>query len=469
MSSALRRVVVPFAVLPLLAALSAFGQANPPAVTAFVDVNVVPMDTERVLAHQTVLVVDGKIANMGPRVDVPPNARTIDGHGTAYLAPGLADMHTHAHTQRDMAMFLANGVTTILDMGNAPSDFIAQVRPAVEEGSVPGPRIYAGFLLDGRPRYGNFAVTTPEDARAAVRIAKENGYEFIKVYTELSPACFDAIVDEARRQHMPVVGHGVTSVGLEKQMAAGQLLVAHTEEFFYTVFSQPPAGQTNRPPPIEEIPRVIETIRKSGAYVTADLNTYATIARQWGRPDVVTGFLKTPESRYVSPGDRLSWRFDGYEKRTGSLDGRVVFLARFTKALADAGIPLVAGTDAPAIPGLVSGFALHDDLQALSRAGLTPYQVLVTATRTPGRMITEHVPGVVPFGVIAVGNRADLVLVRGNPLGGLATLREPLGVMANGRWYDASELGRLREQVVADYARVEWGGGEGKKSLRDFP
>jgi predicted amidohydrolase YtcJ len=183
----------------------------------------------------------------------------------------------------------------------------------------------------------------------------------------------------------------------------------------------------------------------------------------------VTGFLKMPVSRYVSPGDRLSWRFDGYEKRTGSLDGRVVFLARFTKALADAGIPLVAGTDAPAIPGLVSGFALHDDLQALSGAGLTPYQVLVAATRTPGRMIAEHVPGALPFGVVAVGNRADLVLVRVNPLDGLATLREPLGVMANGRWYDASALGRLREQVVADYARVEWGGGEGKKSLRDFP
>jgi hypothetical protein len=225
---------------------------------------------------------------------------------------------------------------------------------------------------------------------------------------------------------------------------------------------------------VEEIPRVIETIRKSGAYVTADLNTYATIARQWGRPDVVTAFLKTPESRYVSPGDRLSWRFDGYEKRTGSLDGRVAFLMRFTKALADAGIPLVAGTDAPAIPGLASGFALHDDLQALSGAGLTPYQVLVAATRTPGRMIAEHVPGVVPFGVVAVGNRADLVLVRGNPLGGLATLREPLGVMANGRWYDSQALATLREQVLSDYARAASAGtaevgGEGRKSLRDFP
>jgi hypothetical protein len=367
-------------------------------------------------------------------------------------------MHTHAHTRRDMAVFLANGVTTILDMGNASNEFIAQVRPAIDKGRVPGPRVYAAFRLDGSPRYGNIVVTTPEEARAAVKLAQGNGYEFIKVYNDLSPACFDAIVDEARRLHMPVVGHGVTSVGLEKQMAAGQLLVAHTEEFFYTVFSPPPAGQDNRPPPVEEIPRVIESIRKTGAYVTADLNTYATIARQWGRPDVVTGFLKMPASRYVSPDDRIAWRYDGYEKRTGSLDGRVAFLARFTKALADADIPLVAGTDAPSIPGLVSGVALHDDLQALVAAGLTPYQVLAMATRTPGRMIAQNVPGTVPFGTIAVGNRADLVLVRGNPLAGVGTLRQPLGVMANGRWYDGKELDRFQEQVAFDFAQATWNG-----------
>lgn len=454
MHSAFRRVVVPLAILSAVPAASA--QSTPPAVTAFIDVNVVPMDTERVLPHQTALVVDGKIAHMGPHVDVPASAHRIDGHGALYLAPGLADMHTHAHTRRDMAIFLANGVTTILDMGNAANEFIAQVRPAIDKGRVPGPRVYAAFRLDGSPRYGNLFVTTPEEARAAVRLAKTNGYEFIKLYTDLTPACFDAIMDEARRQHMPVAGHGVTSVGLEKQMAAGQLLVAHTEEFMYTVFSQPPAGQDDRPPLVEEIPRVIETIRKTGAYVTADLNTYATIARQWGRPDVVTGFLKAPASRYVSPSDRIAWRYDGYEKRAGSLDGRVTFLARFTKAMADADVPLVAGTDAPSIPGLVSGVSLHDDLEALVGAGLTPYQVLATATRTPGRMIAQNVPGTVPFGTIAVGNRADLVLVNKNPLAELGTLRKPVGVMANGRWYDARELDRLQERVVTDYATSTW-------------
>ncbi|MGZ5198296.1 MAG: amidohydrolase family protein [Telluria sp.] len=424
-----------------------------PATTAFIDVNVIPMDTDRVLPHQTVLVVDGKIANMGSRIDVPADARTIEGHGTMYLAPGLADMHTHAHTRRDMAVFLAHGVTTILDMGNAPNEFIAQLRPAIDKGRVPGPHVVAAFRLDGNARYGNLMVTTPDEARAAVRLAKANGYEFIKVYNDLSPACFDAIVQEARRLRMPVAGHGVTSVGLARQMEAGQLLVAHTEEFLYTVFSKPPPGMDDQPPPLAEIPQVIAEIRKTGAYVTADLNTYGTIARQWGRPDVVKGYLAAPQARDVSPDDRIAWKYEGYAKRTGTLARRAAFLARFTKAMADAGVPLVAGTDTPSIPGLAPGFSLYDDLQALAAAGLTSFEVLATATRSPGRMLTQHVPGTTPFGTIAIGNQADLVLLATNPLDELATLRQPVGVMAKGRWYDSKTLARLVDQVETDYAQ----------------
>lgn len=448
-------LALPITVLALYAGPCAVAQPNAaatPATTAFVDVNVVPMDTDHVLPHQTVLVVDGRIANMGPRIAVPADARTVDGHGTMYLAPGLSDMHTHAHTSRDMAVFLAHGVTTILDMGNAPNEFIAQLRPAIDKGRVPGPQIYAAFRLDGSARYGNLMVTTPEEARAAVRLAKANGYEFIKVYNDLSPACFDAIVEEARRLQMPVAGHGVTSVGLARQMEAGQLLVAHTEEFLYTVFSKPPAGMDDQPPPSEEIPLVIAEIRKTGAYVTADLNTYATIARQWGRPDVVSGYLAAPQARYVSPDDRIAWKYEGYAKRTGTLANRAAFLARFTKAMADAGIPLVTGTDSPSIPGLAPGFALYDDLQALAAAGLTPFEVLATATRSPGRMIAQHVPGTTPFGTIAIGNRADLVLLARNPLDDLATLGQPVGVMTKGRWYDSKMLARLLDKVAADYA-----------------
>jgi hypothetical protein len=405
------------------------------------------MDAQRVLRDQTVLVEDGKVKAVGPGLPAPPGARIVDGRGTAYLSPGLADMHTHSDTRQDMAVYLAAGVTTVLNMGEASNGFVAQTRPALNRGEIPGPHVYVGFMVDGTPEYGEFIVKTPEQARALVGLAKTNGYDFIKVYNNLSPECFYALVEEGRKQGMAVVGHGVTRVGLEKQLDAGQVMVAHTEEFLYTTFGYPDRGL----PDPAKIPAAIDFVKRDDAFVTADLNTYATIARQWGRPDVLQAFLDKPEVRYLSPVRRLAWRRSGYAKRKGNIDGNLEFLKRFTKDLSDAGVALITGTDAPAIPGLVPGFSLHDDLDALVGAGLTRYQALAAATRTPGEFIARTVPGAERFGVIAPGARADLLLSETNPVEDLSTLRKPLGVMADGRWYSRSDLEALLDQVAEAY------------------
>jgi imidazolonepropionase-like amidohydrolase len=423
-------------------------------VTAFVSVNVVPMDSDRVLQHQTVLIENGKITAIGPSVDVPKDAHIIDGHDTAFLSPGLADMHTHADTSGDMALYLASGVTSVLNMGEASNEFIAQVRPAIHRGDKPGPHVYAAFLADGSPRYGHFTVATVDEARSIVRLAKTNGYEFIKVYNNLSPECFHALIDEGRRQHIPIVGHGVDSVGIERQLDAGQLMVAHAEEFLYTYFDHAKEGQTEFAADPARIPAAIALIQRDKAFITADLNTYATIAKQWGRPDVVQGFLRQPEVRYLSPDRRIKWENAGYDTHTGDLSKNLAFLKRFTKAMSDAGVALVAGTDAPTIPGLAPGFSLHDDLHALEDAGLSRYQALATATRTPGDMIRRGVPGADAFGTVARGSRADLVLSDRNPLEDLSALRKPLGVMANGKWYAQSDLQALLDGVARKYEKA---------------
>jgi imidazolonepropionase-like amidohydrolase len=120
----------------------------------------------------------------------------------------------------------------------------------------------------------------------------------------------------------------------------------------------------------------------------------------------------------------------------------------------DAGIPLIAGTDAPAIPGLVPGFSLHDDLEALEGAGLTAYQALATATRVPGEFVHRALGDTGSFGTVTTGARADLILSESNPLDDLSTLRRPLGVMANGKWYTAAELKEFLEQVALEYNRA---------------
>jgi hypothetical protein len=413
----------------------------------FTDVNVVPMDRERVIPRTTLIVTDGKIASIGIMAKLPAGTPVVDGKG-AWLVPGLADMHNHVSARDDLSLLLANGVTTMLNMGEATNAFVGRIRLGVAKGDIAGPQIFAAFVVDGDPQYGHFVVRTPEDARAIVRLAKANGYSFMKVYTNLSAEAFAALADEAKVQGIGVVGHNVAAVGLAKQLAAGQAMVAHVEEFFYGFFPEPPAGDQQAAPADARIADAIALVKAHGTFVTSDLFTYRAIAAQFGKPEVVKAYLAAPEARYLAPGDRIDWARSGYQKKAVDLSRRVAFEARFVKAMADGGVPLITGGDAPSIPGLVSGFALHGEIDAMLSAGLTPWQALSAATRTPGEFVAKTVPGAAKFGVVAPGYRADLLLVAENPLEKPATLRAPLGVMVGGRWYDRAALDAMLAEVV---------------------
>jgi len=444
-----------FAPLALgLATLASAASAAPP--TAFVHVNVIPLATEGVLPDQTVIVDGDKIIAVGTDARIPAGATVIDGHGSTWLSPGLADMHTHSDTRTDMAVYLANGVTSVLNMGEASNAFVGRTKPAANRAEIPSPHIYTAFRIDGSPRYGSFVVRTPDEARWAVRLAKANGHDFIKVYNDLSPDAFEAIVVESRLQGLPIVGHGITRVGLRRQLAAGQLMVAHAEEFLYTVFDVDTRHDENAVPGDAQIPAVVELVRRTHAFVTADLATYAAIARQWGKHAVVGGFLRASSSRYVSPQDRISWKLEDYATRAGSLDGRLAFLQRFVKAMSDAEVPLITGTDAPSIPGMAPGFSLHDDMDRLVAAGLTRQQVLAAASRTPGLMVERAHPDQVPFVTVTPGARADLILSAKNPLEDLGALRMPLGVMAGGQWYDRDRIQALLSRAAQRYSEAAY-------------
>jgi hypothetical protein len=427
-------------------------QTVPPAapVTAFVNVNVVPMDRERVLRDQTVLVAGDKIVAIGPNVTLPGGARVIDGHRTAYLSPGLADTHVHSETKNDLAVYLANGVTTVLTMGGTRSSFVDSIVPRSNSGKIPGPHVYTSFLVDGSTDYNGFVIKTAEEARAIVRLAKANGYDFVKVYNNLSPEAFHAVVEEGRRLHVPVVGHGLTRVGLEKQLAEGHVLVAHAEEFFYTYFTPPGAEQTDAVPDVARIPDAIAMVKRYGGTVTADLGNYGLIAHQIGHKELVDDFLDRRETRYLSPEWRLRWRLSTYVDKTANLLPRYEFLKTFIKAMADDGVPLVTGTDSPTIPGDLPGYSLHQNLEELESAGLTPFQTLSAATREPGEFIARTIGGD-RFGTVAVGYRADLILTEANPLSDLKTLADPIGVMAHGQWRTKAELQGLLDEVAEQY------------------
>jgi len=440
-------------VAPLALAAALWGcaaAAQSPTLTAFIDVQVVPMDREQVLAHQTVLVRANAISEMGAVrcVKVPPDALRIEGHGSGYLLPGLADMHTHVMRAEDLLPYTANGVTTILHMGGAPADFVDGIQRSIDAGEVVGPQVFFAFMIDGSAALGRLYVGTPEQARAAVQLAKANGYVFIKVYNNLTAEEFAALVDEGHKQGLAVIGHGVRAVGLPAALFQGQVMVAHAEEFYYTAFAH------HVPTDAALLRAVVEDTYRSGAYVTPNLSTFSTIARQWGKPEVIKEFLQDPRVRFLSPDERMDWSDSDYVHNAGDLSPTLAFLKSFTKALADRGVPLLTGTDSPVIPGMLPGYSIHEDLQSLVAAGLTPFQALSAATRVPGEFIARYVPGAAAFGQVKAGGRADLVLVSDNPLESLETLQHPLGVMSAGRWRTRSQLETLLAKQKSRYDSV---------------
>ena len=414
--------------------------ADTSPVTAFVDVNVVPMDRERVLQHQAVLVRGDTIESLGnvDQVQIPVEARRVDGHGTAYLLPGLADMHTHVETADDATMYVANGVTTVLQLGGDRILPMKLIRSGVADGTLLGPQTFFALMIDG-PGGGGWVVESPAEARAAVRVAKTRGYDFIKVHAYLSLADFDAILDEAHKARLAVVGHGVRPDGLPAGLFKGQVMVAHAEEFYYTAFGNKPD--------LAAIAGVVEQTFQSGAYVTPNLSAFEAISQQWGNPAKLQEFLRDPRFQYLSPESRLIWVQRDYVQRHGNISSTLEFLKLFTKALSDRGVPLLTGTDSPVIPGMLPGYSIHDDLRTLIDAGLTPFQALSAATRTPGEFVVRFVPESARFGIVATGTRADLLLVSSNPLQSLDTLRAPLGVMHGGHWQTGDELQAVMNDI----------------------
>jgi len=200
--------------LLVLFTISAHAQTSLPV--AFVDVNVVPMDRERVLSHQTVIVRDGLISEIGDtkRVKIPKDVQRIDGAGK-FLIPGFSDVHVHLFTddefpdalaEDEFRIMIAYGVTTIRLMTGTPEQLVLRRRSANRE--ILAPTIYAASpQFTGRKSSNACVVTTEAEARAAVVKSKQDGYDFIKVTTFLKPEVYEAVVDEAQKQNIRVVGH----------------------------------------------------------------------------------------------------------------------------------------------------------------------------------------------------------------------------------------------------------------------
>ena len=467
-----RAVVVSLLALVVLAGSSPASASE--GTVAFVDVDVIPMDRERVLKNQTVVVRDGRIAEIGDaaKVKVPAGATRVDGRGK-YLVPGLVDMHTHLFSDDEfpdelagdeLALMVANGVTTVRLMIGTPEQLA--LREKVSKGELLGPTLYlASPQVSGRS-YGKIfngrVVTTAEEARRAVRDFKAEGYDFVKLTYAITPEVYDAVVDEAKKAGIPVVGHVDTQVGVARALAAGQQ-IEHLDAYLEAVLKDDSPIKTSvssihifKPEnwgsldhvDDRKVRELARATAKAGVYSTPTLNFFKVTFGNGASDDEIRS---RPDYRFVpnhlrEPWDKAGKRIWASPPAVERRRAYVQVRNRLVKEIHDAGGKIMAGSDSPDW-FMLYGWSLHRELRALVQAGLTPYEALEAATRVPA----EYLKALDTVGTIERGKRADLVLLDASPLDDIANTERIAGVMVRGRWMPESELRAMLDTIAARF------------------
>ena len=408
----------------------------------FVNVTVVPMDRDGVIADQTVIVRGGVIAEVGPatRVRVPAGALRVDGRGK-YLMPGLAEMHGHLPnpnagaeiTETVLFLYVANGVTVVRGMqGNAAH---LDLKRRVAAGELLGPRLW----VPG-PALGGNSAPTPDSARRLVEAQHAAGFDHVKIQEGLSRETYDTIVATARRVGIQFAGHVPNAVGVYRVLEAGQASIDHLDNYVETVGG----------PDSADARRIGQTVTATCAAGTWTVPTLALWEVFLGADDSVT-LAAREELRYVPPQWRANWAQQTAQVRRNSSDARaatatIALRRRLLKALQDGGCPIALGTDSPQLYS-VPGFSIHREMASMAAAGLTPHQILTAGTRNVARYYGAEAE----FGTVTVGRRADLLLLEANPLNDAANVARRAGVMVNGRWLPEAEIRARLERIAASY------------------
>jgi imidazolonepropionase-like amidohydrolase len=457
------------------------------------EVTVVDVIDGSLRSEQTVLVVGNRITAVGAadEISVPRGADVLDAAG-GFLIPGLWDMHVHsvANVALDMAvssvaakdwhfpLFLAWGVTGVRNMNDGTGDVSLKLTNSVKRRlathDLLGPRFLAnGPSIDGDPPLGSNSavVRTAPEARAAVDTLVDSGADFIKVYENLSREAYFAIMDQARRRSIPVDGHVPFRVTPEEAADAGQRTFEHVlamaagcstsataeRERFARVLSPlagSPALEGLTPMTLFQHERAlydsrdpaactptIEAYLRNGVAETPNVVAYRNV--------VNAKAILSDESRMrlVPQAVRRNWEAmldtELYEQMQSVLRPLVPLYSDNAHLLNEAGVLLLAGTDV-GIPALIPGISLHEELELLVEAGLTPLQVLRTATINPARVLGQADS----LGSIEVGKLADLVLLEANPLADIRNTQRIRAVVADGRLYRRKDLDRLLAEIA---------------------
>jgi imidazolonepropionase-like amidohydrolase len=456
-SYAMRKVSIAMLLSSLFLAVCAFAQTTVAETSAITHVTVIDGTGAPPKTDMTVLIAANRIARISPSRETrfSKETREIDGTGK-FLIPGLWDMHVHLIGKGYLPLFTANGITGIRIMSGQP-DYL-QWRKEIESGTLMGPRMsIASPLVDGiqeppgSPRGKKIVVHTAAEAREAVQKIKQDGYDFVKVYSSLSREAYFAIEDESKRLGISFVGHVPDSITAWEASDAGQRSIEHLEGIVQDCSNLEDRRQAKTHAEAYnpgKCAKLFEEFRKNLTWQCPTLTALHLNALVADDP----ALKNDPRLKYVPQPLLQYWlmTIGGHASAEEVANGKAYFQVRqkIAGALQRDGVDLLAGTDAPN-PFVFPGFGLHDELALLVEGGLTPMQALQAATRNPARFLGMEKDA----GTVEAGKLADLVLINDNPLTDIHNTQKIFAVVQNGEVIARPELDRMLTDAAATAAR----------------
>lgn len=448
----------------LLSVFSLMGQAiESPKYSAFVNVNVLPMNGDGLMPNQTVVIKNGKIHKIGPagKVKVPKTALAIDGEGR-FLMPGLAEMHAHIPTPKDgddtrvkevLFLYLSQGVTTIRGMLGAP--YHLGLRKEAAEGSILSPRIYTSS-----PSVNGNSVQTVEEARTKVAQYKADGYDFLKIHPGLTMEVFNEVAATADKVGIPFAGHVPIQVGIERAIEAGYASIDHLDGLIEGLV---PASAGVAPDQngffgynfteladVSSLSKLVASAKSRAVWFVPT----QTLMTRWFSPTKAEIIGNEPEMKYMPSATLYQWRLNKnrmLENESYDVERWKKFVAlrqKIMRNLHKSGVGLLLGSDAPQVYN-VPGFSIHHEMQDMATGGIPNLAILHSGTANPAKYFRQAGE----YGTIEKGAAADLVLLEANPIDDIANAKRQIGVMVAGKWLTKAMIDKRLAEIAARHSK----------------